>query len=248
MAVVTECDTRLRKKVQTAPQQVASLIKEAILEGSLLPGARLPSEAEMAANFGVSRPTVREALRSLKSSGVVVAARGSRGGHRVSEFSTAGLARGMGDYMTLAIGAQHLSYREILEVRSKLEPLAVSDAAQRRTQDDIESLKCLSIMHPIGDPATWTVRDALRYDLAFHRKLAECSHNQLIVAFVSATIIAFQDCEVDFHIFSPTDLVAHLDEVRDAVVLGDSAGACEAMRRHMGLSGATRGLAIGTSN
>lgn len=237
---MTDRDARLRKKVQTAPQQIASLIKEAILEGSLPPGAQLPSETEMAENFGVSRPTIREALRTLKSTGVITAARGRHGGHRISDGSTASLARGMGDYMTLAIGANHVGYRDIFEVRSELDLLAASTAAQRRTEEDVDALRELAGT----ESASGSVEAALRYDLAFHRKIAECSHNQLIVAFMSATIVVFQDCDVDLDMFSQDSVLAHLDDVREAVIAGDSGRAREAMHRHVGLSGALCGVPL----
>jgi GntR family transcriptional regulator, transcriptional repressor for pyruvate dehydrogenase complex len=230
-------DARLSRKVQSAPQQVATAIKEAILEGSLPPGSRLPPEQQMAANFGVSRPTVREALRTLKTAGVIRATRGRGGGHNVSDLPGSSLALGMGEHLTLAVGAQELTYRDIFEVRSELEVLSAGAAAEHRTGEDLAALTALQTLLPAGDPSTWTVPDALRYDLAFHRQLAACSHNPLILAFVSATIIAFQACGMETLGFTAPTVLAHLDLVREAVVAGDADAARAAMARHLALSG-----------
>jgi GntR family transcriptional repressor for pyruvate dehydrogenase complex len=238
-------DVRLRRKVQSAPQQVATAIKEAILDGSLLPGSRLPSEEKMAGSFGVSRPTVRQALQQLKKAGAISATRGRNGGHEVSEFDGDGLTLGMGAYMTLGIGARELTYRDIFEVRSELEVLSAGSAAQHRTEADLAALSDLQRLLPVGDEMTWTVPQALRYDLSFHRRLAACSHNQLILAFVSATIIAFQGCGMDPGSFSAVDVLRHLDAVHDAVVARDVERARAAMARHLELPGVLCGFTAG---
>ncbi|MFD0852721.1 GntR family transcriptional regulator, partial [Actinomadura adrarensis] len=75
------------KPVKSAPQQISEAIRQSILDGSLAPGAELPTEAEMAATFNVSRPTLREALRELHSGGLLVPGRGRGNHHRVAEFS-----------------------------------------------------------------------------------------------------------------------------------------------------------------
>lgn len=229
-------DVRLMNKVRSAPQQVSIMIKEAILDGTLLPGSRLPSEEALAASFGVSRPTIRQALQSLRAAGVINAVRGRGGGHIVGEFP-AGLAVGMGQYMTLAVGSRRIDYRDIFEVRAQLELLSASTAAARRTDEDLRALGELDALWPDGDEASWTVDSALRYDLAFHRRLAECSHNPLIEAFTSATIITFQDSGVAGNEFAAADVLRHLDDVHRAVIVGSSDDAREAMRRHLCLSG-----------
>src|SRR3954466_6508933 len=80
-------DGRPSYTVLSAPRQIAAAIKREILEGTLKPGDRLPSEERLADLFGVSRPTVRAALQELSSAGTVVVQRGRGGGYRVSAFS-----------------------------------------------------------------------------------------------------------------------------------------------------------------
>lgn len=240
-------DLRLRRKVQSAPQQVATAIREAILDGSLLPGSRLPSEEKMAGGFGVSRPTVRQALQQLKKAGAISATRGRHGGHSVTECDGDELTLGMGASMTLGIGARELTYRDIFEVRAELELLSAGSAARHRTDADLVTLTDLQRLLPAGDATTWTVPQALRYDLAFHRQLAACSHNALILAFVSATIVAFQGCGIDPASFSAVDVLRHLDAVQDAVVARDGERARSAMARHLELPGALCGFSAAGS-
>ncbi|HJZ38612.1 MAG TPA: winged helix-turn-helix domain-containing protein, partial [Solirubrobacterales bacterium] len=68
---------RLRAtQVLTLPEQIVAQVRESILDGSLGPGDRLPSEQAMAEMYGCSRPTVREAMRSLRADRILTSARG----------------------------------------------------------------------------------------------------------------------------------------------------------------------------
>lgn len=234
---MTASDARLARKVQSAPQQIAAAIRESIMDGTFLPGSRLPTEKDMAEGFGVSRPTIRAALRHLKDTRVITAARGRNGGHSVAEFSPRDLAREAGSHLTFALGAQQVTYGEFFEVRYELELLAARAAAQRRNREDLARLDELAIlMDPSRDRGLSDRSRALRYDLAFHRRLAECAHNPLLSAFESATVIAFQNCDVNLDGMTVEELTAHLDEVLDAVRRGDADDAVDAMRRHLALS------------
>jgi DNA-binding transcriptional ArsR family regulator len=66
------------RPVRSAPEQISSAVREWILDGTLSAGDRLPSEEQMATMFGVSRPTVREALRELRSAHLLSSSRGRR--------------------------------------------------------------------------------------------------------------------------------------------------------------------------
>lgn len=231
-----EVDGRLKKKVLSAGQQIAAAIKESILDGSLPPGAQLPSEEEMAENFGVSRPTIRSALHRLRDQELIAVTRGRHGGYRVAEFSADAIARGVSEYMTLAMGARKLTYADVVEVRSILEVLSARAAAARRTGEDLESLAELEETAGLDGRETWTIHQALGYDMALHRKLAEFSHNPLILAFSSVLALAFRDCDLNLTTLSPPTVIAHLDEIRDAVVLGDGDAAAAAMTRHLAVN------------
>ena len=74
------------RRIQSSYRQVADQIQDLIIAGDLVAGQRLPSEAEMIPLFGVSRSTIREALRILSTNGLVVTRRGVNGGTFVAEL------------------------------------------------------------------------------------------------------------------------------------------------------------------
>lgn len=213
--------------VLTAPQQIAAAITGSILDGSLRPGDKLPSEAEMAAQFAVSRPTVREAVRHLREQHVLTSSRGRHGGYRVAEFSLKTLSAGLGELISLSLVIETLTYAQLFEVRYALDVLTAGLAAVRRTDDDVEQLR-EALPDPEGDPL-----DAAIADLAFHRVLADATHNPLIASFSAATTAAFRRFGAEMHRAETDLLVAHLDEVVHAVACGDVQAAQDTMRRHL---------------
>lgn len=227
-------DPRLNRKVQTAVQQISSLLAESILDGSLRPGDRLPSEEVMAQNHGVSRPTMRLALRALRIKGAVRVVRGPKGGHIVEEMAPTAIADGLSGRTSLALDGVGLTYDQISEVRGQLEVLSAGLAAQRRTQRQLTDLWGLDDQLGMAPTDVDTSLDeALRYDMHFHRRLAECTNNPLLVAFTSGTIIAFQDRDIDPLGLEGDCLLVHLDEVRAAVAAADPDAARAAMERHL---------------
>lgn len=215
------------RAVLSAPQQIAAAITGSILDGSLRPGDKLPSEVEMAAQFGVSRPTVREAVRHLRAQHVLVSSRGRAGGYHVAEFSLKTLSAGLGELISLSLVIETLTYAQLFEVRHALDVLSAGLAAVRRDAEDIERLR-MALPDATGEP-----EDAAIEDLAFHRVLADATHNPLISAFSAATTAAFRRFSAEMHRAAPELVVAHLDEVVAAVEGGDAREAQDAMRRHL---------------
>lgn len=218
------------RPVLSAPQQVAASLKESILAGSLAPGDLLPSEVQLAQAFGVSRPTVREALRVLKASGLLAAERGRKGGHRVVSVSPGALGPSVGEFISISLGMQTLTYAELFEVRRSLEVLSAGTAAERRSA---EALRALETAQPDLTALGEDAERVLAADASYHRALAECTANPLLVAFTTATAIAFRRASDDVGHVSPALVVAHLDEVTAAVRDRDAEGAREAMGRHL---------------
>ena len=109
-------------------QRIVEQIERAIAQGDLKPGERLPSERELVAQFGASRPTVREALRVLESSGVVRSRPGDPHGPEILPFSPTGLAKQMTrlvevDEMSMA---ELISFRMILDGSANMLALAIA--------------------------------------------------------------------------------------------------------------------------
>ena len=216
--------------VRSAPEQISTAIREWILDGTLSTGDRLPSEEQMATMFGVSRPTVREALRELRSAQLLSSARGRNGGYRVAEVSVRTLGAGVAEAISLSLRMQTLSYSQLFEVRLALELQAAATAAEHRTDDDVERLRTAldDLLQLPADP-----EEVLTRDLSFHRVLAESTHNPLIIGFAGATTTAFRRFAADVGEISASRMVAHLDEVVDAVSARDPDAARQAMRAHL---------------
>src|SRR3954468_11719481 len=87
-------------RLQPAYQQVADQLRALIISGELVAGDRLPPEGELGASFGVSRSTVREALRSLASQGLIETTRGTTGGTFVTRIKPAAVT----SYLETSIG------------------------------------------------------------------------------------------------------------------------------------------------
>ena len=152
---------------------VASELEKRILEGSLKPGDRLPSERALALDLGVSRPSLREAIQKLVSKGLLTTRHG--GGTYVTDRLEAHFFDPWQDMLK----DNPLLHRDLLEFRQMLESQAASLAADRATDVDISRLDAvyaaLEASYARDDLAT-----CIDTDVDFHQAVAEASHNVLI--------------------------------------------------------------------
>ncbi|WP_222853965.1 FadR/GntR family transcriptional regulator [Fodinicola acaciae] len=156
-----------------AYQRVVEQVEQAMLTGALKPGERLPSERELMAQFGVSRSTVREALRVLESGGLVRSRPGDPHGPLVLPYSPAGLRKSMSRLAQL----DQLSLAELLQFRIMLEGPAYLLAARMRTDEQLAEMDAaLAAMEQASELAAFS-----EADLAFHDTIARASGNMLIV-------------------------------------------------------------------
>jgi GntR family transcriptional repressor for pyruvate dehydrogenase complex len=164
------------EQVERVPayQVLAEDLRAQITSGRLRPGDRLPAEPQLCAQSGVSRSTVREALRLLASQNLIVTVRGVAGGSFVAEPSPARLA----DALTLGVGllvsAGHLAPEQVFEAREAFEVPASGLAAQRRTEEQLAALG-----GALFDPATAGHDAMLAAHRAFHSGVAAATGNPL---------------------------------------------------------------------
>lgn len=130
-------------RIRPAYDQIAGQLKLLILNGSLAPGERLPVESSLAAAFGVSRNTVREALRMLSSMGLVRTERGVNGGTFVAQVAVDDVSEFLESRLGLLVGSDSISPAELTEARIMLEVPCARQAAERRTDEDVEALQAL---------------------------------------------------------------------------------------------------------
>jgi GntR family transcriptional regulator, transcriptional repressor for pyruvate dehydrogenase complex len=163
-------------RIRPAYQQVADQLREFIVNGTLSPGDRLPVEAELASVFGVSRSTIREALRLLSSRGLIYTVRGVTGGTFVGDADRGTISDFLETSIGLLSGNQGITADELLEARDVLEVPAARLAAQRRSGEHLEAMRAA-----IAQEKAETER-GLRFEhhQRFHSVLLEAAGNRLL--------------------------------------------------------------------
>jgi GntR family transcriptional repressor for pyruvate dehydrogenase complex len=163
----------IQSSVVRLADSVVTEIENQILDGALRPGDRIPSERKLAEDFGVSRPSIREAIQKLVAKGLLVTRHG--GGTTVTDKLDAPFIDPWQDMLK----GHPLLHRDILEFREMLEGQAAALAAQRATDVDMARIdKAFAELD-----AAYANKDldaSIAADVAFHQAIAEASHNVLI--------------------------------------------------------------------
>jgi DNA-binding FadR family transcriptional regulator len=214
-------------------QHVVEQIENAICEGTLQQGERLPSELKLKEMFATSRGTVREALRVLEQKGLVSIRTGVKGGATVKQANT----DAMRDSMALLVRHQKVSLRQLAEFREFLEGYAAEKAAE--IQNDEEMVQLRRIVQAIQDhvdtcPDDWT--EFNRLDAMFHQKLAAMADNPLVEANLVTVHDNIQGYFQKYLPFSRQLLEKDFADLRDiasAVEQGKVKEAGKAARRHI---------------
>lgn len=160
---------------QPAYQQLAEDLRARIVSGQLRPGDRLPTEPQLCATSGLSRSTVREALRLLASQHLITTTRGVTGGSFVSRPSTAALADSLSTALQMLLSAGPVDGQQVLEVRELIEVPAAGLAATRATPEQVAALRAA-----LFDPDTSDLDSILAAQRAFHTTLTAAVGNPLL--------------------------------------------------------------------
>src|SRR3954453_15489360 len=154
---------------------VLEQLREAILSGRIRPGERLPNERELCETFGVGRPTLREALRSLEAVGMIEVRTGKGGGSYAVTPSETPLGAALGSLVNLR-GA---SLEDLAEFRVDFEGENAAWAARRADAGDISVLEA-TVAEARAAALTPAGRGALaRIDVRWHELLARATKNRL---------------------------------------------------------------------
>lgn len=166
-------------RVPKTSELVAKQIRNAIIRGELSDGDTLPAESHLIAEFEVSRPTIREAVRILESEGLVTVARGARGGARISSPKYDMIERAAG----ITLQAQRVTMGDLYEMRTLIEPPAARLVAERNSEVAVPVLRKFieEEMGQISDRLAVTMLIA-----EFHRILMELSGNKTLNIFSQA--------------------------------------------------------------
>jgi GntR family transcriptional repressor for pyruvate dehydrogenase complex len=205
---------------------VVAQIRDAVFSG-LRPGDWLGTESELAAKLGVSRLTMRDAVRTLEAQGMVEVRVGAAGGLRVAQPSPAHLAEALA-VQTNLLG---ISWDEIIEALVCVEPQVAGLAALRRSEEHLDRLRSSLEVH-----RSW-YSDLMRFHEAtrdFHLSVAEASGNGALYVALRALRMTEE------RMFSPFEELPNAApqitrdhaQILDAIEAGDRQKAEEAMRAH----------------
>ncbi|MFW5637566.1 MAG: FadR/GntR family transcriptional regulator [Thermodesulfobacteriota bacterium] len=160
-------------------QDVVNQIEEAILDGRLKEGERLPPERELKDMMGTSRSTLREALRILEYKGLIEVRLGMGGGCVVKSVST----EQMSASLDLLIRSQEVTLNHLAEFREQAEGAVVELAAERRTTRDIRELeKLLEEAGKCVERGDTAADEFIRTDQKLHLAVARMSRNPVYVS------------------------------------------------------------------
>lgn len=151
-------------------------IRDRIQSNELRPGQKLPSERDLAVQMGVSRNTVREAIRMLEVSGLVTLKKGATGGAFLNDSNMAALSQNLQDGITL----RQYDAKDLIDVRLVLETYAVEQACLHATDEEIEELAVIAEQSSAAETAEPDYERRLALHIDFHRKLASFAHNGVL--------------------------------------------------------------------
>ena len=156
--------------------EIADRIKAAIRSGVLTPGDQLPPERDLTRQLGVSRVSVRDALRMLEANGLIEVRVGARGGAFVTAPAPRLVGEGLADMLMLA----DVDAAQVTELRTIFELGLLELACERATEEDVAAL------HEICDRADAAPAYDPRLSADFHVQLARCTHNVALALFAEA--------------------------------------------------------------
>lgn len=216
-------------------EMIVDQIRLLIRRGRLRPGDRLPAERELCQRFGVSRVTVREALRVLESSGLVEIRVGARGGAFVTAPSSMRVGEGLADLISMSA----LTPAEVTELRLVLELGIVPLVCERATEDDLADLREISAR------ARAAARSGGGYSMElsaeFHVRVARATHNaataMLVESIRGPLIMSLEAAQHRAPQMGKIGADEH-DAFIDAVADRDCERATTVMRKHLGRTAA----------
>jgi len=209
-------------------QGIVSQLEDAISEGRLAPGDRLPSERHLAESFGVSRPVIREALRTLAGRGYIEIAPG-RGAFVLRPSAVQGA-----DPLERQYLRRGATVRDLSEARLMLENEAAGLAAERASADDIADLEAALC----ALEGAVSALERIRRDLGFHLRIATATHNPVI----ETMFVSIMRLSVELMIRSAADAkvrrrsAPYHRAVYEAIKAHDRPSASQAITAHLAVA------------
>lgn len=213
-------------KNQKISQNIVNQIRKAIFDGTLKPGDKLPSDNEMMDSFGVSKGSLREALRSLEVLGLLEIRKGALGGAFVTPVKTEKAKEGFSNFFVF----QNLTLNNLFDTRLILESHIAENAASLITRDDLHQLKQIleETRNVLANDLPLNFR---KKEIAFHLIIANATRNPLLIFLLDFVENLLMDAKVILdpgRDFSRKVLKAH-ERIYKALAAGDGAKAKKAV-------------------
>ncbi|MER8819261.1 FCD domain-containing protein [Mesorhizobium sp. M0991] len=212
--------------------EVVQQIESLILEGVLRTGDRLPGERELARQFEVSRPILRDALKALEGRGLLTTRPG--GGTHVADVIGQLFTKPVTDLISM----HRKAVTDYLEYRREIEAVAAEYAARRATSDDLALLD--RIMARMDEAhRTGNFDDEAEIDVEFHHAICECAHNIILLHTLRSCYRllsegVFQNRRLVFSVPGAREaLLSQHRAIYTAVKAGDPAAARQAAMNHI---------------
>jgi DNA-binding FadR family transcriptional regulator len=219
------------RRVRKAYEQVADQLRQLILDGVITPGHRLPNEAALSVQFGVSRATVREALRVLATQNLIRTTKGATGGSFVILPTADHISDFLSANISLLSSTETVSLDEFLELREFLEVPAARLAARRHSAEAVERMEAAIP----GDPRGLDTQEQFIHNKDFHSQVVLASGNTLLsiaaqpIFSVLQTNLSRSTLGRRFH----DQINADHRAIAAAIASGDEDRAAEEMHRHL---------------
>ncbi|MCP4208841.1 MAG: FadR family transcriptional regulator [Shimia sp.] len=208
--------------------QIAKAIRDSIISGDMIVDERLPSESELADQFDVSRPTVREALKRLAAQNLIRTQRGATGGAFVRRLSYDEAYAQHITTSTLLLSMNAVDFETACEARFALERACAPLSAKRRTPDHLATMR--AEIHRQAQPGLSDERFC-DSDVAFHRALVDGADNPVLSYQLAGAVEAMQPLMnmITFTQRNRDVIIGLHTRIADALEMKNSADADEAL-------------------
>ncbi|MEQ8749371.1 MAG: FCD domain-containing protein, partial [Amphiplicatus sp.] len=221
---------------------ISDRLREAILKGDFAEGDALPTERELAAQTGLGRGSVREALRTLSVEGLLETRLGRHGGNIVTLPGDGSMANAVNQF----VRGRRIPLRALQETREALEPTLARLAALRRTEADLARLR---VLHAALANSADDFRKFSSVNLDWHNAVAKASANELLASFFYAIShgVGISTTTEDYDTPATREqVIAVHGEINDAIERRNAELAERRMRQHI-MATHSRGTALETT-
>ena len=223
-------------RTKKAFEQVTAEIKKLMFEGILKPGDRLPKEGELAKQFGVSRQTIREALRVLELTGFIWIQKGGNSGPLVVDT----VAHAVNSLYLDIFQMRKITHKELTTARNKIEKVVLDEAIDNAEDSDIRELEknVATAKALLGKNI-----QAFRENVEFHKLLARASKNQVFVIVMESlmTVVADFRSRLDVKLDVSRRVTAGHEDIVQAIKQRDREQAAQLLEKHLILEGSALG-------